>query len=112
MTTQVEALAMRLRLARFECHLADGGRPRIHLHGFGRALAVYIVLDHPERDAAECTGPMGLFACCALKVVFDSSAGGRMVDRAKRTKHTIMQQLVADGIAPGPVCTRWQDIIL
>jgi len=111
MTTQIAALSASLNAAGIKGSVWR--EQRIYLSGHGKDIKAYIIFDDPLRDAADCTGPMGLYAGCALRVFSDANQSRKwLVNRAKQVKHNIMAEMVLLGIAPGPICEDWQDIIL
>ncbi len=111
MATQIDALTAKLN----EAGIKAGAwrNQRIYLNGHGKDIKAFITLDMPESDAAECTGEMGLFSGCALKVFSEANQDAKwLANRAKQVKHRIMESLVECEIIPGPVCENWQDVIL
>lgn len=109
--TQIDALAAKLTEAGIKA--SAWRNQRIYLNGHGKDIKAFITFDDPMTPEAECTGPMGLFSGCALKVYSDAAQGQQwLVNRAKQVKHGIMESLVEAEIVPGPVCESWQDAIL
>jgi hypothetical protein len=108
-TTQIDAFGAAMTAAGLVWH--QGHVPCLYIDGLGADITAFITFDHPHEDAATCDTGMGLFSGAALEVF---SQAPRLVraERRKQVKHILMVALVEAGIAPGPVCATWQEVIL
>jgi hypothetical protein len=109
--TQIAALAAQLTEAGFDVKIWRD--QRIYFNGYGRDIKAFVRFDDPGASADECGGPLGLWSGAALDVRSDANqARAWLVNRAKQVKHSIMERLVEMEVYPGPVCERWQDVLL
>ena len=116
MTSQIAALSTALNQAGFKVNPYPKRErwTRLYLNNYGRDITAYITFDEPERDATEVKDTsMGLYSGCALKVFCEADQSPAWIaNRRKQIKHEIMLKLVGASIVPGPICERWQDVIL
>ena len=109
MPAQIDALCDAMKTAGMKA--AKWDNRRIYINGYGRDIKAYVQFDEPWTDADECTGPMGLWAGCALKVYSDSDQSRQwLINRAKQVKHEIMLALADAEIILGDVCITWQEV--
>jgi hypothetical protein len=109
--TQIAALAEQLTEAGFDVKIWRD--QRIYLNGYGRDIKAFIRFDHPTIPAAECDDELGLWAGAGLDVRSDANQTQQwLTNRAKQVKHSIMERLVEMEVYPGPICERWQDVLL